>query len=154
MGHPFPPEQLSQANLCPRTGLATDYLNHFNEVAMLIGLLPDMPEAADDVLAWRPCAYLEHFNRSGFRARDLAVAAYHAADPGVLAGFEAERAVVEGLILEAQRRLCEDQEFGAAAKATSVALCEAISALAAIIAGEESASPHADQNADAFFDGI
>ena len=137
MGHPFPTEQLSQANLCPRTGLATDYLNHFNEVAMLIGVLPDMPEAADEVLSWKPCSYAEHFRRSGFRARELAIAAYEAADPAVLACFEAERAVVEGLIQEAQRRISEDVDFATFAKASSSALYEAISALGAVIAGEE-----------------
>lgn len=153
MGHPFPPEQLSQANLCPHTGLATDYLNHFNEVAMLIGILPEMPEAAEEVLSWRPCSYAEHFQRSGFRARELAIAAYEAAEPEVLALFEAERIVVEALIQEAQRRIAEDVEFAEFAKASSAALYEAISALGAIIAGEEerdAASPPAQTVEDLF----
>ena len=39
---------LSAANINPRTGLATDYLNHFNEAVMLLEMVPDMPECAED----------------------------------------------------------------------------------------------------------
>ena len=28
----------------PVTGLATDYLNHYNEIVMLLDLVPSMPE--------------------------------------------------------------------------------------------------------------
>ena len=45
-------ERLEQANINPQTGLATDYLNHFNEVMMLLEMLPDMPDCAEDVLEW------------------------------------------------------------------------------------------------------
>ncbi|MEO8318885.1 MAG: hypothetical protein ABI561_11235, partial [Bradyrhizobium sp.] len=38
--------QLKAANINPRTGLATDYLNHFNEAIMLLEMVPDMPECA------------------------------------------------------------------------------------------------------------
>jgi len=152
MGHPFPPERLSQANLSPRTGLATDYLNHFNEVAMMIGMLAELPEAAEEVLAWEPCSYLEHFRRSGFRDRELAQAAYEAADPLVLAGFEAERQVVESLIREMQRRIADEVEFAAVAKSSAAALYEAISALGAIITGEDDhAAPPAGCAVDALF---
>ncbi|MDP3655070.1 MAG: hypothetical protein Q8R67_25705, partial [Rhodoferax sp.] len=33
---------LRAANINPRTGLATDYLNHFNEAIMLLEMVPDM----------------------------------------------------------------------------------------------------------------
>jgi len=33
----FSRESLVAANINPATGLATDYLNHFNEITMLIG---------------------------------------------------------------------------------------------------------------------
>ena len=35
--------RLRAANINPRTGLATDYLNHFNEAIMLLEMIPDMP---------------------------------------------------------------------------------------------------------------
>jgi hypothetical protein len=68
-------------NMNPSTGLATDYLNHFNEAIMLLEMLREMPECLDDFLAWQPMSYREHFLASKFKDRDLAIAAYNAADP-------------------------------------------------------------------------
>jgi hypothetical protein len=81
-------EELRAANINPRTGLATDYLNHFNEAVMLLEMIPDMPECAEDFLAWRPLSYAEHFTASNFKARDLAIEAYNAADVGIRANFD------------------------------------------------------------------
>ena len=80
--------QLRAANINPRTGLATDYLNHFNEAIMLLEMIPDMPECAEDFLTWRPLSYCEHFLASNFKARDLAIEAYDAADSKTRAEFE------------------------------------------------------------------
>src|SRR5215212_6283957 len=71
---------LRAANINPRTGLATDYLNHFNEAIMLLEMIPDMPECAEDFLTWTPLTYAEHFMASNFRARDLVIEAYDSAD--------------------------------------------------------------------------
>ena len=80
--------QLRAANINPRTGLATDYLNHFNEAVMLLEMIPDMPECADDFLAWQPLSYCEHFRASNFKARDLAISAYETAEAGIRAQFD------------------------------------------------------------------
>jgi hypothetical protein len=80
--------QLRAANINPRTGLATDYLNHFNEAIMLLEMVPDMPECAEDFLAWQPLSYGEHFTASHFKARDLAIEAYESADASVRAEFD------------------------------------------------------------------
>jgi len=80
--------QLRAANINPRTGLATDYLNHFNEAVMLLEMVPDMPECADDFLAWQPLSYCEHFKASNFKARDLAISAYETSDAGIRAQFD------------------------------------------------------------------
>jgi hypothetical protein len=80
--------QLRAANINPRTGLATDYLNHFNEAIMLLEMIPDMPECAEDFLGWHPLSYREHFTASSFKARELAIEAYDAADAAVRAEFE------------------------------------------------------------------
>ena len=80
--------QLKAANINPRTGLATDYLNHFNEAVMLLEMVPDMPECAEDFLTWTPLSYAEHFWASNFKARDLAIEAYECADPKVSADFD------------------------------------------------------------------
>jgi hypothetical protein len=88
-----PPDQLSAAalaaaNINPVTLLATDYLNHFNEAIMLLEMIPDMPECADDFLIWEPLSYPDHFRHSNFKGRDLAIAAYEAADPEIRARFD------------------------------------------------------------------
>jgi hypothetical protein len=80
--------QLQAANINPRTGLATDYLNHFNEAIMLLEMIPDMPECAEDFLGWHPLSYREHFTASNFRARELAIEAYDAADERIRTEFE------------------------------------------------------------------
>jgi hypothetical protein len=73
--------RLADANINPATGLATDYLNHFNEAIMLLEMLSSCPDCLADFLAWQPMSYREHFIASRFRGRDMAIAAYDAADP-------------------------------------------------------------------------
>jgi hypothetical protein len=80
--------RLRAANINPRTGLATDYLNHFNEAIMLLEMIPDMPECAEDFLGWQPLSYAEHFMASNFKGRDLAIEAYDSADAGIRTEFD------------------------------------------------------------------
>lgn len=68
--------RLEGTNVSPQTFLATDYLNHFNEVVMLLGMLADMPEMFEDVAAWAPKSYVDHFRDSSIADRDIAVEAY------------------------------------------------------------------------------
>jgi hypothetical protein len=82
------PEQLAKANINPATGLATDYLNHFNEAIMLLDLVATVPECLPDLMAWSPVSYQEHFASSRFKDRELAVVAYQAADPAARAALE------------------------------------------------------------------
>jgi hypothetical protein len=83
------PADLRAANINPRTRLATDYLNHFNEAIMLLEMIPDMPDCAEDFLSWRPLSYREHFAASTFSARELAIEAYDGADPEIRGEFDA-----------------------------------------------------------------
>lgn len=82
------PDILAQANIMPATGLATDYLNVFNEAIMLFGLLPEMPDMIDELNVWQPLSYTQHFVRSGFAAKQLALAAYENADPAIKIPFD------------------------------------------------------------------
>ncbi|WP_068318346.1 hypothetical protein [Polycladidibacter hongkongensis] len=107
-------ERLEHANINGQTGLATDYLNHFNEVVMLLEMLPDMPECAEDVLDWRPCSYEEHFRNSCFSEKDLAIVAFYAAPANVRLAFERAVQAVDAQVLEIQEELrqrCEDPEY-------------------------------------------
>ena len=78
----FTPEQKEMAallpgtNISPQTFLATDYLNHFNEVVMLIDMLGDMPDMFEEVEGWQPKSYEDHFLDSVFSDKELAIAAY------------------------------------------------------------------------------
>ena len=79
---------LRAANINPRTGLATDYLNHFNEAVMLLEMIPDIPECAEDFLAWSPLTYPEHFTHTNFKARDLVIEADEQAEPSIRLKFD------------------------------------------------------------------
>src|ERR1700674_3486397 len=78
---PLDPVRLAEAHINPLTGLATDYLNHFNEAIMLLELLSVDPDCLEDFMSWQPMSYTEHFAASSFKHRDIAIAAYAAADP-------------------------------------------------------------------------
>ncbi len=67
----------------PVTGLSTDYLNHFTEALMALEMAADIPECIDDLRAWRPKTYPEHFAQSRFKHRDQVIERYHAAAPGL-----------------------------------------------------------------------
>jgi hypothetical protein len=146
------PSRLAAANICPETGLATDYLNHFNEVAMLVEMLPDMPEMAEEVLAWRPRSYPDHFHVTGFRDKELAVAAFAAADPALIAQFERACARTEAAIADVQARLAAGLAPEVFAAAAAADLYDRIAAVGAVILGH-AAVPQPDEQAaiDALF---
>ncbi len=77
------PAQLKAANINPATRLATDYLNHSNEAIMMLEMLAEMPDCIVDLVEWRPLTYPEHFMASNFKGRELAIAAYEAAETDV-----------------------------------------------------------------------
>lgn len=63
-------------NINPQTLLATDYLNHFNEIHMLLDMIADMPDCLEDILEWKAISYQKHFEHSVFQDKDLAIEAY------------------------------------------------------------------------------
>lgn len=104
--------QLLAANINPRTGLATDYLNHFNEAIMLLEMIPDMPDCAEDFLGWQPLSYCEHFKASNFKARELAIAAYDSADHDLRAEFDNLTATMTSILVavgDAMRQVRHDR---------------------------------------------
>lgn len=103
---------LRAANINPRTGLATDYLNHFNEAVMLLDMIPDLPDCVGDFLAWRPLSYREHFTASCFSGRDLAISAYDRADPAIRAEFDDITTTMTSILTavgEAMRQVRHDE---------------------------------------------
>lgn len=86
---PYSEQQLINANVNPGTGLATDYLNLFNEAIMLFEMGLDMPDMAEELTDWQPHGYIEHFERSGFEMKDVVIAAYMFAPGEIRQGFDA-----------------------------------------------------------------
>ena len=130
--------QLRAANINPRTGLATDYLNHFNEAIMLLEMVPDMPECASDFLEWRPLSYAEHFIASNFRARDLAIEAYEAADTDIRAEFDHLTDSMTRILTEvgaAMRKLQQDKSRVALAEQAIVWVKPLVMQTAGVING-------------------
>lgn len=144
------PARLSAANINPATGLATDYLNHFNEAAMLADMLPAMPEVAEELLAWAPRAYEAHFRVTGFRDADLVIEAWNAADPAVRAAFGAACAGVEALMATLQAAIASGAPAETFAPALTSALYEAISVADGVIHGRASETA-AQSDIDALF---
>src|SRR6202161_3427674 len=104
--------QLRAANINPRTGLATDYLNHFNEAIMLLEMIPDMPECAEEFLEWQPRSYREHFAASNFRARELAIEAYDSANLQIRTEFDNITGAMSSILIavsEAMRDVHQDK---------------------------------------------
>lgn len=81
-------DKVKDKNINEQTLLATDYLNHFNEIVMLLEMVPDMPECLDDAKDWTPRSYQDHFRASAFSEKDLAIAAYDAAPSHYREPFE------------------------------------------------------------------
>lgn len=97
--------RLTEANINPQSGLATDYLNHYNEIAMLLEMLPDMPDMLEDCLEWKPCSYQDHFRNSGFKDKDLAIEAYDEAPEIIRSVFEGLTDKLDNKIIKTLRGL-------------------------------------------------
>ncbi len=69
-------QRVKGSNIDETTLLATDYLNHFNEIVMLLEMVPDMPDMFEVVKAWQPKSYKDHFKDSTIADKDLAIEAY------------------------------------------------------------------------------
>src|SRR3954452_20481302 len=87
------------------TLLSTDYFNNFNEVIMLLGMLPEMPDMIDDINSWKFITYEEHFRASGLPFASLAIEAYAHVPPAVLARFERSLAEMRDTVDEARHTL-------------------------------------------------
>jgi hypothetical protein len=81
-------ERARGSNVNEKSLLATDYLNHINEIVMLVDLVPDAPECLEDCKAWQPLAYQDHFRASHIADRDLAIEAYDFSPPAFKEPFD------------------------------------------------------------------
>lgn len=68
--------KIQGTNINEQTLLATDYLNHLNEPVMLFEMVADAPDLLEELAAWEPKSYVDHFADSTFKDKDLAIEAY------------------------------------------------------------------------------
>ncbi|HZD90609.1 MAG TPA: hypothetical protein VE224_10945 [Pseudolabrys sp.] len=131
--------RLAAANINPATGLATDYLNHFNEAIMLLEMLPSGDDFRTDFLRWQPVSYRDHFAGSRSGTADTALAAYEHADPQARACLLALTDTMTALLQAAHAGLAADPPPPAAealAWKTAAALKPLIARAGAVINGE------------------
>ncbi len=72
----------------PHTGLASDFLNQFNEVLMLLDIAGGDSDLHADLHAWLPQGYVEHFKTSDLRDSALVIEAYSLCPTSVRRRFE------------------------------------------------------------------
>jgi hypothetical protein len=118
-------------NINPATGLSTDYLNHFSEVLMALEMVRDMPECIDDLRAWRPKTYKEHFAGSRLSHRGEVIQMYEAAPRPLREALDALADVLNARLAEARDAAVQQRPADRAA----AALRPLIAQLAALING-------------------
>ena len=134
--------RLCDANINPATGLATDYLNHFNEAIMLLEMLSSCPDCREDILGWRPMSYREHFEASNFKGRALAIAAYEAADPNLRSCLDTLAGTMTAVLEATRAAMGPDiapQSAVALAERAAALLRPLVARAGAVINGEENA---------------
>lgn len=87
--------------LHPQSRMSNDFLNHYNEVVMLLEMLPGMPDCYEDIAAWQPKSYVAHFQDSALHWSDYAVAEYEHLDAAWKEPFEHTLAVLDTFLTEA-----------------------------------------------------
>src|SRR6476620_7324568 len=135
---PIDAARLAAANINPKTRLATDYLNHFNEAIMLLDILPHTPECIVELVSWEPMSYEEHFAGSHFRDKELAISAYEVADPGARARLDELADTMNALLVatcEAFQRRSSLEAANALAAETAARLKPLVARAGAVING-------------------
>lgn len=84
----------------PASGIANDYLNHFNEVLLMIENLPILlPEMVDDLLRWKPISYTEYFLHSNLPESAEALRIYTTLDEHFRTDFELMVDMLDGIVI-------------------------------------------------------
>jgi len=92
-------------NINEQTLLATDYLNHFNEIIMTLQMVPDFPDLLEEAEEWQPKSYSDHFRGSTFADKELAIEAYDHAPARYRVPFDQTVEQLNQLILSAREKL-------------------------------------------------
>ncbi|WP_460083292.1 hypothetical protein [Roseibium sp. LAB1] len=127
---------------------------------MLLEMLPDMPDCAEDVLEWEPLDYEGHFENSTFKDKNLAIMAFHAAPAYLREHLEKQVSGINKLVCEIQNQLRETPDPAMVAtqiadKAT-IEIKPLIAVAGAVIHGhvEPEATQHEGEGAQAEIDAL
>lgn len=133
--------RVAGTNINAQTLLATDYLNHFNEIIMLLEMVPDMPDMLEECREWAPKSYPDHFRDSSFRDKDLAVEAYAHVPPRFKEPFEQTIGQMNELVTLTMDRMEEvlddSEQLRSRGRTAGRALQRLIDVASAIIHGNE-----------------
>jgi len=153
-------EELVAANINAKTGLSTDYLNHFNEMVMLVELYPSAADLKDEILDWKLLGYREHFETSGFRAKALALLAYDLAAPALKKNLDVIVAELDTVLLLAQNAIAAENFHGEAnlmlqesTEAVEMLIARASALINGLAEPEEASADDAQAAVDALFEG-
>ncbi|MDE0942747.1 MAG: hypothetical protein OSB58_09970 [Alphaproteobacteria bacterium] len=133
---------LADTNVNTVTFLATDYLNHFNEIVMLLEMIPDMPDILEEAQEWRPKTYPQHFCDSGLSDNELTIEAYENAPEAFREPFDEtiermNKVVIKGIEnIAAAMDSTRPEELAAAAATASRLLQRLVDVASAIIHGD------------------
>jgi hypothetical protein len=107
--------------LVARAELSTDYLNHYGEALMLIEMAVMDLSAIEDLRAWRPQTYRQHFSTSALRCAPGALLAYEQLGRTEMGAFESLCSAMNRLVDTVLLVLTEATTPGDAAMVVDVA---------------------------------
>jgi hypothetical protein len=142
-------------NINPQTGLSTDYLNHFTEAIMVLEMLSTIPECLDDLRAWQPRTYAEHFAVSHFTNREAIIGAYRNADPAVRQALDRASGLLNATVGRARQLMLQHigtAEVEAIARRALELLWPLIARTATLINGTDAGRQGPQAAIDAMFD--
>jgi hypothetical protein len=94
-------EKRASALVNPASGVANDYMNHFNEILLMIENLPALlPEMVDEMLAWRPVSYRAYFESSPLPGSVEVLEIYDSLEEDFRRDFESMVELLDKIILE------------------------------------------------------
>lgn len=145
---PLDPDSLRAANVNPETGLATDFLNPYNEYIMLAEMVADGSMEPEVLAEWQPIDYESHFVAAGFAGAKTVLAAFRALTPGAHAHFEdAVNFLIDAIL--------EHQALAATIAGDISEIRHHRDHVAAIISGPAAeAKPHTDDETQAAIDAL
>jgi hypothetical protein len=133
---------VADTNVNDVTFLATDYLNHFNEIVMLLEMIPDMPDILEEAKEWQPKSYAQHFIDSGLSDSKITITAYENAPAEFREPFDEtiarmDAVVIKGITkIEAALDSPRPEELAAVAATASRLLQRLVDVASAIIHGD------------------